>query len=131
VALKCCREMSLVCKTSLQSDFSNCLVGFCKLMARELHSELSNITADGTAVTTVKRAREMGRMNSRKLGEFSKSGRASRLGVENFADQVELLRDMLVAGIISRDLRNQLPSQPFRSEGSDWVLVTILPVELL
>jgi hypothetical protein len=100
-------------------------------MARELHSELSNITANGAAIMMVKGTREMGRMNSRKLGEFGKSGWASKLGLENFADQIELSRYMLTARIISRDLRNQLPSQPFRSEGGDWVLVTILPIDLL
>jgi hypothetical protein len=131
VALKRCREMSLVRKTGPQGDFSNCFVGFCELMARELHSELPNITANCAAIMTVKSTGEMGRMNSRKPGEFGKPGRAGELGLENFADQVEPSRYMLAAGIISRDLRNQLPSQPFRSEGGDWILITILPIELL
>jgi hypothetical protein len=43
LALECCREMGLVRKASLQGDFRKWLAGFCKLMAGELHSELSNI----------------------------------------------------------------------------------------
>lgn len=68
-------------KASLRRDFRNGLVSFGKLLAGELHSELSNIAADGAAVVAVERAREMSGMNTYEIGEFAKFWRVSKMGL--------------------------------------------------
>jgi hypothetical protein len=79
----------------------------------------------------VERTREVRRMNTCEIGEFNKFRWAGKIGFQNFADHLKPLRYTLASGIVSCNLRNELPNQPFCGKGSDWIFVTILPIDLL
>lgn len=64
-------------------------------------------------------------MHTGKVGELEKPGWERELGLQPFADHGEPARDTIPVDIVSRDLRNQLPDQPFRREGGRGILVTV------